>query len=111
MQSATNPEFDQTSEVAPKIRNTAPWRLVSVTALSEMHLQVTFVDGTQGKVDLSAFLEDPKVEGTVFEALRTPDFFARVDLRIGAVHWPNGADLAPDAMYDAIHQHGCWVVR
>jgi len=106
MQSATNPEFDQTPEVAPEIRNTTPRRLVSVTALSEMHLQVTFVDGTQGNVDLSAFLEDPKVEGT-----RTPDFFARVDLRMGAVHWPNGAALALETMYDAIHQHSCWVVR
>jgi hypothetical protein len=26
----------------------------------------------------------------------------------GAVQWPNGADLAPDAMYDAIRAHGTW---
>ena len=42
--------------------------------------------------DLSQFLTDPKVEGTVFEVLReTFDFFARVDVQMGAVHWPNGA--------------------
>jgi len=26
------------------------------------------------------------------------------------VAWPNGADLAPDAMWDAIRAHGYWVV-
>ena len=53
---------------------------------------------------------DSKVEGTVFEALREADFFARVDVQMGAVHWPNDADLAPDAMYDAIRQDGHWIV-
>ncbi len=102
MQSVTNPKFVQTSEVVPELRNTAPWRLVSVTALSELHLQVNFVDGTQGKVDLSTFLEDPLVEETEFEPLHAPDFLARINLRMGAVHSSNGADLAPDTMYDAI---------
>jgi hypothetical protein len=30
---------------------------------------------------------------------------------MGAVHWPSGADLAPDAMYDAIRQGGIWTVE
>jgi hypothetical protein len=29
---------------------------------------------------------------------------------LGAIQWPNGADLAPDAMYDAIRQSGLWVL-
>ena len=62
-------------------------------------------------MDLSQFLAGPKVEGTVFEALREVDFFARVAVQMGAVHWPNGADLAPDAMYDAIRQDGRWIVE
>ena len=87
------------------------WRVVSVTALPERRLKVTFVDGTEGEVDLSQFLTDLKVEGTVFEVLRETDFFARVDVQMGAVHWPNGADLAPDAMYNTIRRYGCWIVE
>jgi hypothetical protein len=29
---------------------------------------------------------------------------------LAAVQWPNGADLAPDAMHDAIRERGAWVV-
>jgi hypothetical protein len=29
-------------------------------------------------------------------------------VELGAATWPNGADLAPDAMYDAIREHGVY---
>ncbi len=45
------------------------------------------------------------------EALRDPDRFARVQVALVAVQWPNGADLAPDAMYDAIRRDGRWVLQ
>ena len=110
MQSVADPKPNRTPEVVPEIRHTASWRVVSITVLPERRLKVTFVDGTEGEVDLTRFLADPKVEGTVFEALREADFFTRVDVRMGAVQWPNGADLAPDAMYDAIRRDGRWIV-
>jgi hypothetical protein len=69
---------------------------------------VTFVDGVSGEVDMRAFLARPEVNGTVFEALRDPQVFERVTLILGAASWPNGADLAPDAMYDAIRANGTW---
>jgi hypothetical protein len=74
-------------------------------------LRVTFVDGTTGDVDLASFLGHPRVRGTVFEPLRAPAVFAQVRAVMGAVQWTNGADLAPDAMYDAIKAHGRWVVE
>src|SRR5712691_866371 len=102
MQQHANPETDRAAEVAPKLRPVAPWRVASVVAAPEARLRVTFMDGTQGEVDMGAFLRDPKLDGTVFEPLRDPALFARVAIVLGAVQWPNGADLAPDAMYDAI---------
>jgi hypothetical protein len=74
-----------------------------------MDLRVTFVDGTSGEVRLRSFLESPRVNGTIFEALRDPAVFRQVRVELGAVAWPNGADLAPDAMYDAIRAQGHWV--
>jgi hypothetical protein len=74
-------------------------------------LRVTFVDGTMGDVDMRNFLNDPQAKGTVFEPLRDPNVFTQVRVVMGAVQWPNGADLAPDAMYDAIKAHGRWIVE
>jgi hypothetical protein len=46
----------------------------------------------------------------VFEKLRDPVLFSQVFLDRGAVTWFGEIDLAPDAMYDEIREHGCWVV-
>jgi hypothetical protein len=82
-----------------------------VSAVSDLLLRVTFVDGTTGDVDLRSFLSGPQANGTVFEPLRAPNVFVQVRVVMGAVQWANGADLAPDAMYDAIKVHGRWIVE
>jgi len=109
MQTPTLTEADRTPEVVPPIRHTVPWRAVAVTTSADARLRVTFVDGTVGEVEMRAFLSNPRIDGTVFEPLRDPAVFARAEIVLGTVQWPNGADLAPDAMYDAIRKHGVWV--
>jgi hypothetical protein len=59
---------------------------------------------------MKAFLNSPNVDATIFEQLRDPAMFVQAQVALGAVQWPNGADLAPDAMYDAIREHGIWVL-
>jgi len=59
---------------------------------------------------MRSFLNDPRIDGTIFEPLRDPVIFAQVRVELGAIQWPNGADLAPDAMYEAIRERGVWVV-
>lgn len=81
-----------------------------MTVLPDLCLRVTFVDGTAGEVDMQAFLSGSSVGGTVFEPLRDPTLFAQAQVVLGAVQWPNGVDLAPDAMYDRIREHGRWVL-
>jgi hypothetical protein len=110
MQSNANPESNRAAEVEPTIKHTVPWRLKTVTALAGACLRVTFVDGVSGEVHMKTFLTNPAVEGTIFEALRDPAIFAQAEVVLGAVQWPNGADLAPDAMYDAIHERGVWIL-
>ena len=110
MQPTAAPEADRTPEVVPTIQHTVPWRLTSVAALPGARLRVTFVDGITGEIDMRAFLSDPKLNGTVFELLRDPAIFVQARVVLGAVQWPNGADLAPDAMYDRIRERGVWVL-
>lgn len=110
MQPTENPQANRAPEVEPAIRHAVAWRLTSVTTLPDARLRVSFVDGTVGEVHMRAFLSNPKLDGTVFEPLRDPAVFAQAHVVLGAIQWSNGADLAPDAMYDAIREHGVWVL-
>jgi len=111
MQRTENPKSNRTSEVEAAIWHTVPWRVTSVTALLDSRLRVAFVDGVTGDVDMRSFLRDPRIDGTVFEPLRDPGVFAQARVVLGAIQWPNGADLAPDAMYDAIREYSVWVLE
>lgn len=72
-------------------------RLVEVRPSGAYRLKIAFNNGTRKTVDLQ-----PLLEGPVFEPLREPAFFATVTLDkvCGTVVWPNGADLAPEALYE-----------
>jgi hypothetical protein len=71
-------------------------KVISVKALENYRLHVKFDDGIEGIVECR-----DKLFGPVFEPLKDPDLFAQVSIDdFGAVCWPNGADLAPDAMHD-----------
>jgi len=111
MQPTQVSQADRPPDVEPVIRHVVPWRVAAVSAVAGYRLDVTFVDGTKGEVDLGNFLNGPHINGTVFEMLRDPAVFAQVRVAMGAVQWANGADLAPDAMYDAIKAHGQWIVE
>ena len=60
-------------------------------------LRLVFDDGTGKVVDLLSELTGP-----IFEPLRSPQYFALVSIDevAGTVVWPNGADFAPEALYD-----------
>lgn len=109
MRTNGNTEQDRPLGVVPGVRPVADWRVAEVRALPGYRLRVRFNDGTEGCVDMAQFLESP-VAG-VFAALRDEAAFQDVDVVLGAVTWPGGLDLAPDAMYREIKEQGTWVVR
>ena len=111
MQPTATPQAHKTPDVETTIRHTVPWRVTAVEVIADARLRVTFVDEITGEVDLGAFLSDVKINGTVFEGLRDPAIFSQAQVVLGAVQWPNGADLAPDTMYDAVREGGVWVVE
>ena len=86
-----------------------PWRVVKVSALPKHRLFVRFADGTEGEVDASPMVFGKKAG--VFERLRDARQFAEVYVEGGAVTWPGGLDLAPDAMYDEIKSSGRWTIK
>lgn len=70
-------------------------RIIKVSPQSGYRLFVQFDDGTAGTVELESQLFGP-----VFAPLRDEALFRQVSLdEFGAPCWPNGADIAPDAIY------------
>jgi hypothetical protein len=60
-------------------------------------LRLRFRNGVEKTVDVTALLQGP-----IFEPLKDPKIFAegRLDEICGTVVWPNGADIAPETLYD-----------
>ena len=69
-------------------------------------LAVTFKDNSSGMVDMSSLVRGP--EAGVFSALQDTDLFAKAGIELGAVTWPNGADLDPAWMHEEIARQGEW---
>lgn len=68
-----------------------------VSYLQSYELELEFSDGIVKKVDLSN-----ELHGEVFEPLKDPAFFKQVAVNeeTNTVEWPNGADFAPEFLYE-----------
>ncbi len=84
-----------------------PWRVASVRVLGGFRLRVSFLDGTEGVVDMEPLVTSPGAG--VFAVLSNPEAFRQARVEVGAVTWPGDLDLAPDAMYRSIKATGGWV--
>ncbi|OGS81640.1 MAG: hypothetical protein A2061_09900 [Gallionellales bacterium GWA2_59_43] len=101
MRATTNTEQNQAAGIIP-------WRVLKVNALPVFQLSVQFIDGTEGIVDMAAFL---RRDCGIFESLRDAGMFSTAHIENGAVTWENGLDLAPDRMYDELQNAEVYVVR
>ena len=73
-------------------------RIKRVQAVEGYRLRIQFSDGLEGEIDLS-----DRLFGPIFEPLRNERLFAQVAIDgFGAIAWPNGADLAPDALHASL---------
>jgi hypothetical protein len=80
-----------------------------VRALPDFQLEVEFIDGTKGRVEMREQIFS-ECAG-VFESLRDPAAFAAVSCDEGHVEWANGLDIAPDATYDDFQRQGVQILR
>lgn len=86
----------------------APWRIKAISALPGLRLAVTFNDGREGVLDFSS-VKTSKMPG-IYAALAEPAYFEKVTLELGAIAWPNGADLDPMWMYESLAETKSWSV-
>ena len=71
-------------------------QVVSATYDKAYCIRLTFDDGTRAVVDFQSWLDGP-----VFEPLKQLAYFRGFHIDGGTVSWPNGADIAPETLYDA----------
>ena len=73
-------------------------RVIYAKPMKNYRIEVEFSDGLKGVVDLS-----DRLFGPVFAPLKDPEVFSKLKVdEFGAICWPNGADLAPDALHRTI---------
>jgi hypothetical protein len=62
-------------------------------------IYIRFADGTEGEVDLK-----DELDGEIFAPLKDPAVFKTVGVHpeFHTLCWPNGADLAPEFLYEQV---------
>jgi uncharacterized protein DUF2442 len=66
--------------------------------LGGYRIHVTFNDNSERTIDFRRWLEGP-----VFQPLKDVDYFRSFFLDGGTIAWPNGADIAPETLYEYRH--------
>lgn len=85
---------------------TTDFPMVDVLCLRPLdgyRLWLRFTDGREGVRDLSAFIAEG---GEMVEPLKSPEYFARAFVELGAPTWPNGFDLDPINLYMELRAAG-----
>lgn len=77
--------------------------LVDAHYIRDYKVFVHFNDGKQGEVNLECYIKS-KGEQTVFFPLKNVDNFktVRFDKDLDTIVWFNGADIAPERLYEMI---------
>ena len=79
------------------------WNLNSVVQIEYQEgysFLIVFDDGLRGIVDFTEYLDI----GPVFYPLKELAFFKSAKIEGGTISWPNGADIAPETLYDKVEQ-------
>jgi hypothetical protein len=81
-------------------------KLVDAKYIADYKIQVRFNNGEQKIIDLK-----DQLWGEVFEPLKNKDFFKKFSLNPFTIEWPNGADFAPEFLYQIGQSHAADQVK
>ena len=71
-------------------------QVVEARHISGFIVSTRFDDGTEKCIDISQWFKGP-----VFEPLKDLKLFKKLFVEAGTLAWPNGVDMAPEALYAA----------
>lgn len=71
--------------------------VIDAEYISGYTIRVCFDNGRENIVDCSKWLK-----GELFEPLKDPAYFKKFFVDGWTISWPNGADIAPETLYDEI---------
>jgi len=73
-----------------------PYHIMRARHAGGYLVDVSFADGSRATLDLSRYA----ARGGVFAPLAEPSYFAQLLVDLHTVCWPNGADIAPERLYE-----------
>ena len=72
--------------------------VIKIAYKSDYVFNIEFDDGVAGDVDFHEYID----KGPVFQPLKKKEFFKSAFIEGGTITWSNGADVAPETLYEKI---------
>lgn len=70
--------------------------VVEAEYISDYKIRIKFNDGVVKIVDLESYTK----RGGIFSDLKNKEFFKKFFIDLNTLCWPNGADIAPERLYE-----------